>query len=293
MGTSTAGTPAAKVLTTEAFSVSRNISIIGGSTNTADYIVGGSQTSGVSTYSGTININNHIGGLHVISAAGGIVDFNGEIQGTQFSSTSDPRLTKIGEGVVRFTRVTGNTYAGGTTVSAGTLLVNNLTGSGTGAGAVAVNGGTLGGTGAIGGEVTVASGATLLGGDGSTVTGNLSLSGGLTLNDGAILQLALGDGAHSTLARTGGTSWTFDDNQTFSFIDLGAQAGIYAGIITGLDIDPGTTGSWNIANAGWSGAFTYNGGDIDLTLSAIPEPSTLGILGVGAAGLLIRRRVRI
>ncbi len=44
-----------------------------------------------------------------------------------------------------------NMYSGGTTVSGGTLRVNNASGSGTGTGAVNVTGGTLGGTGTISG----------------------------------------------------------------------------------------------------------------------------------------------
>ncbi len=48
-----------------------------------------------------------------------------------------------------------NTYSGGTIVSAGTLLVNNPFGSGTGSGVVTVNdNGTLGGSGTIAGPVT-------------------------------------------------------------------------------------------------------------------------------------------
>ncbi|BCU79172.1 LamG-like jellyroll fold domain-containing protein [Luteolibacter sp. LG18] len=50
-----------------------------------------------------------------------------------------------------------NNYTGGTTVSEGTLLVNNTSGSGTGPGTVSVqSGGTIGGSGTIGGVMTVA-----------------------------------------------------------------------------------------------------------------------------------------
>ena len=72
---------------------------------------------------------------------------------------SNGGLTKTGAGTMQV--VSNNTYAGGTTISAGRLLVNNPTGSGTGPGAVTVNGGTLGGTGIISGAVTVSSAGTL------------------------------------------------------------------------------------------------------------------------------------
>jgi autotransporter-associated beta strand protein len=53
------------------------------------------------------------------------------------------------------TILTGNNqYTGGTTINAGTLLVKNISGSGTGSGDVVVNdGGILGGSGIVGGEV--------------------------------------------------------------------------------------------------------------------------------------------
>ncbi len=72
---------------------------------------------------------------------------------------SNGGLNKAGLGTMRITAA--NTYAGGTTVSGGRLLVNNLSGSGTGSGVVAVNGGILGGTGIIAGSVTLNIGGTL------------------------------------------------------------------------------------------------------------------------------------
>lgn len=85
---------------------------------------------------------------------------------------------KTGPGTMRLTR--SNTYAGGTTVTAGTLLVNNTTGSGTGPGAVIVNGGTLSGTGTISGLVTVNP-------NGAVSPGTASSIGTLTLNTAPVL----------------------------------------------------------------------------------------------------------
>jgi fibronectin-binding autotransporter adhesin len=73
-------------------------------------------------------------------------------------------LVKTGAGAVNLTAPTGHTYNGGTVVSAGKLSVNNTTGSsGTGSGAVDVNGSSaiLGGNGFIDGAVTVRGGGTL------------------------------------------------------------------------------------------------------------------------------------
>jgi hypothetical protein len=65
----------------------------------------------------------------------------------------------------------------------------------------------------------------------------------------------------------------------------------YTGIITGLAADPGVSG-WMVANAGWSGSFAYNAGNIDFMLVAIPEPQTWALIGlaVGFALLLFRAR---
>ena len=78
-------------------------------------------------------------------------------------------LTKVGAGTII---LNANNGYSATTVSAGTLLVNNITGSGTGAGAVAVNAGTLGGTGTISGVVSIGASGTLAPG---TAIGTLTL----------------------------------------------------------------------------------------------------------------------
>ena len=76
-------------------------------------------------------------------------------------------LTKSGPGTMSLGLA--NTYSGGTILSAGRLLVNNTTGSGTGGGGVMVNGGTLGGTGIISGALTVNVGGTVWPGTGSSM----------------------------------------------------------------------------------------------------------------------------
>lgn len=89
-------------------------------------------------------------------------------------------LVKSGSGTFTIAKTDGNTYANGTTVNGGLLLVNNTTGSGTGAGDVTINsGGTLGGTGSIAGNVTVGSGGALA--PGASI-GTLNLNGNLVLD---------------------------------------------------------------------------------------------------------------
>ncbi|WP_395734312.1 autotransporter-associated beta strand repeat-containing protein [Prosthecobacter sp.] len=118
-------------------------------------------------------------------------------------------VNKTGSGVATFSG--SNTYHGDTTVTAGTLLVNNTSGSGTGYGNVIVqSGATLGGTGSIaptnssispfsGFGLTVNSGATLMVGtightSASQFTVNLDstvLPGFATLASGSTLKLNL------------------------------------------------------------------------------------------------------
>jgi len=98
-------------------------------------------------------------------------------------------LTKIGTGSL--TLAGNNTFSGGTTVNAGSLIVNSTAGSGTGSGTVSVNpGATLGGNGINGGQVSLAAGATLA--PGSSAPGTLTINNDLGLNNASILQFQLG-----------------------------------------------------------------------------------------------------
>jgi autotransporter-associated beta strand protein len=102
------------------------------------------------------------------------------------ASISNGGLIKTGQGALRLTL--SSSYAGGTTVSNGTLFVDNTIGSATGSGAVAVYGGTLGGTGIISGPVTIASGGTLSPGS-STPLGTLTINTAPTLNGTNFVQI--------------------------------------------------------------------------------------------------------
>jgi autotransporter-associated beta strand protein len=94
-------------------------------------------------------------------------------------------LTKVG--AVALYLYGANTYMGDTTVSSGTLVVNNSTGSGTGSGNVTVQGGaTLSVLGTISGNVTVES-LGLLRGKGGTVNGAVTVKSGGNLAPGNAL----------------------------------------------------------------------------------------------------------
>jgi autotransporter-associated beta strand protein len=100
-------------------------------------------------------------------------------------SGSGGAITKVGTGTLTLSGA--NTYTSQTIVNDGTLLVDNTRGTGTGTSTVTVNLGTIGGTGIVGGALTVGmtsgTGAFLAPGDNGV--GRLTAKRALTLNAAA------------------------------------------------------------------------------------------------------------
>lgn len=265
------------------------------------------NATGISGTSGMVAVKGFIGQVQSSTATLALSssdDFSAGAVLRDYTSSGEPlgsatlNLSKAGSGTQVLTGA--STYSGTTTVTGGSLLINgsgSLSALGTlrdtAADSVSVNGGTFGGSGTVNRAVIVGGAGTLQGGSG--VADTLTIGGNLSLLDNSTISLGLGSDAntHSVLARTGGT-WSFDSDQAFSFFDLGgAVVGTtYAGIITGLAFDPGVS-SWMATN-GWNGTFDYSGGNVNFTLTAIPEPSTIAL---GAAALLLlvilRRRSKV
>src|SRR5205809_832079 len=257
---------------------------VSGTNNYAGLLTLGAATT-ISSDSGTLNLTN----TGTITGATFGLTLTGAGTGSVSSiiGTTTGSLTKSGSGTCTLSGV--NTYTGATTINAGTLSVTGSLASGS---AVTVNnsGSTLEGTGTIFGSASIASsGAILEAGTGSTGQ-TLTMRGAVTMGAGSIIQLALGaSGAHSTLAIGAGGSIAFQALQKINILDVGVTPGsTYSGIITGIGSNPGTESGWTINNQSWAYNFTYdasNGGEINLTVTALPEPGTW--VAAACAGLAI------
>ena len=232
--------------------------------------------------------------------------------GTFYPST----LVKNGSGTLSLTN--NNTYSGGTTVTGGTLLVNNVpvngVGSGTGTGFVQVNNGAqLSGNGQIAGPVTVgtvSTGMAAVLAPGNNAPDLLTLTSSLTLDNSAQLDITLdgvtaGAGGYSQLLVAGEMILGGDLDviladgfkpvygQTFYIIDdtgSTSPAGSFLNTPGGLYTD--AMGNQYLVNYAATDP-NMTGGAIgtDVSLMAVPEPGSLVIAVAGlAVGAVVAHR---
>jgi autotransporter-associated beta strand protein len=249
------------------FVVSSVVNLNGGTLQAAGAIDLIAAVSGINPRRTTVNV----------LSGGAIIDtqsFNASFSEILRDGGGGGGLTKAGLGTLTLSGA--NTYTGTTTVSAGTLLVNNTTGSGTGSGTVAVDGGTLGGTGTLGGAVTVAATGSVA--PGASV-GTLTINGGLDISAMANggtgkLRFELGPISGSDKIALTGTLTIGSgvlDFSDFVFTALtGLQDGTYQ-LITG-----GAPVSGTLAGSGLSGAIgagtgtlQISGNDLELVVTGI------------------------
>src|SRR6266480_2840274 len=195
--------------------------------------------------------------------------FSGVIQDGGTGGGTGGSLTKIDSGTLTLTK--GNTYTGGTTLSAGTLsggtrggtlLVKNKTGSATGSGAVQVNAGILAGTGKIDGPVTIGTGsgrvAILLPGNSATKPGTLTINSALTFNSPSGYECVLNRSTPKAGEVTA-LGVTINSGVAFTFVDTGTgtlTTGTVFTVINNTSASPIAGTFSNLAN---NSTFTSNG----------------------------------
>ncbi|MFZ4777694.1 MAG: autotransporter-associated beta strand repeat-containing protein [Terrimicrobiaceae bacterium] len=254
-----------------------------GNKNLADVFTTLTATGG---YSGVtaLTLNPGTGVTHTYSAA-------------IANGAANMTLTKTGNGTQILDGT--NTYTGSTTVSAGTLLINGSTASGS---AVSVMGGSaasavLGGTGTIGGSIsfTTATGGILaVGGAGAVgtlttgaVSATLASNISMELNAaGTSSDLLKSSGLTATnftlnLTNLGGT---FSNGQSFQlFQNQAGGAPVFSGTTFAVIVKPTLTGGLT-----WDESSLYTSG----TLSVVPEPSTWALLAFSLTTVMVLRRRR-
>ncbi len=295
---------------------------------TLDSNWGGNATANLSRNYGLVNNNdatNFIinGNLqNTINVTGGATQFrlagtstgsnviNGTI--TDAVSGSTTNISKSGVSSWAFTGT--NSYTGPTLVRQGALFINGDNSTAIGLVTVSAQDGIarLGGVGTIGGATSFtasASAKTLTpGATASTSFGVLSFGSSLTLNAQTTTILDIAGATRGTsfdgINVTGALDYSGDLSLSFSnsvadgvynLFDFGSQSGSFAsigltGAYSGSLTDPTVSGTWS----GTDGltAFSFSQATGDLTITAVPEPSTyavaVGLLLVGVVAL--RRR---
>jgi autotransporter-associated beta strand protein len=217
-----------------------------------------------------------IGGNGLSTSFSGTISDEGGISGGTGGS-----ITKTGGGSLELSG--SNTYTGGTTVQAGTLFVNNTSGSGTGSSAVQINSGTIGGTGVISGAVTVGivnqTGAILAPGAEAGTIGTLSVLSQVLFQSDTVYEAEL-NSSESQADELSAHGITITGSAAIALTDLQPQvlpigtfitliqntaatpiAGSFVNLPDGVTI---TVGSNNFL-------VDYEGGDgNDLTLTVVP-----------------------
>jgi autotransporter-associated beta strand protein len=253
-------------------------------TNNGNYAV----TLNTTVSPGLVTVNNSSGN-YAISGSGSIA--------------GAASLTKSGSGTL--TLSTANAYDGGTTLNAGTLVVNNTTGSATGTGNVTLNGGVLasGITGLISGDVLAGTGSNTIAPGGVGIVGSLTIGGFTTTGGLTTLDFDLGTGTgiitNGDLLMLGAGYISIGSGTLMTFSGTVVPGDEYRLIGDTLEPDwleyydiPLSVFTLPVAPIGdkYSLSTDVDPGYVDLVVTAVPEPATASLLMIAGAGMLVHRR---
>jgi autotransporter-associated beta strand protein len=208
--------------------------------------------AGPITFSGTSPGINSIPGKVALGGGNRTVTVTATGQSVFSAVISDGGITKAGAALLQLTNA-GNTYAGGTIISAGTLKtgLGTTTTAGTGTGVLGV------------GDVTVNAVT-------SGTAAQLTLDNNNAINDSATLRLEAGTSA----ALNGKALLNFTGNEVVAALYLG-----------------GVSQPEGIYNATTSPNFFVAAGTGNIQV-VVPEPAAAGLIAIAGMGLLARRRRR-
>jgi autotransporter-associated beta strand protein len=223
---------------------------------------------------GTVTLGGHaliIGSNNLSTIFSGLIE----------DGTGVGAIAKIGTGTLTLSGA--NTYTGDTTITDGILFVSNISGSGTGTGAVSVNAGTLGGSGIIAGAVTVGTNtgvqAFLAPSKGVKKPATLTIQGALTLNDDSTYIYKLKT-KHAKADEVIANGVTIDNGAKFSFLSTGTTALTVGQVFTVISNTAATPISGTFHNLSDGEILTVNGNNFqadyqggdgnDLTLTVVP-----------------------
>jgi autotransporter-associated beta strand protein len=233
-------------------------------------------------------------------------------------------VAKAGAGTLQLSGA--NTYTGGTTVTAGKLLISNTSGSATGSGSLTVgSSGAISGTGTSTSSSFNISGSVIAGSGGaSDFTGVTTLKGAAVLNNSSFANATLSfnlnqSGVTSTSVNVGSTGVNFagatlsltlnnsaSGNNAYVLIagvNSSSLAGVDGSQYTGFTTDGSgadgllmgqylITSGISLAGAG-SGSYLFLntvGGVDDIEVMVVPEPSTWAMMLGGLALLVLFQR---
>ena len=184
--------------------------------------------------------------------------FSGLIRDRGSSGGNGGSLSKIGSGTLVLSNA--NTYTGGTTVTAGNLSITNASGSGTGSGAVQVDSGTLGGTGAMAGAVTVGDGGNPRAflSPGIAGPGALATQGTLTFKSDATYKFEL-DSSSGIEDQVVANGVTINGGAQFTFADRGSGTLPAGTVFTVINNTAATPIAGTFSNLTDGSTFTVNG----------------------------------